>query len=190
MAQRASALVWLGTRTRDQRTASPRSGRRPAISSLSTNPRSSPTIRSPRPATSSVTARTTNKPRRQAALATATRERSGTQPATTPQPCACARTRGRLVLRHGGSRDSALLGQRGASRGKIRYRIREEQWPGVVDAAVANRSRRPAAAHDCSPSVAITAIRRAVIAFVTEAWCRRRVWLLLLGELSGVCRDR
>ena len=34
----------------------PRSGRRPAISSLSTNPRSSPTIRSPRPATSSLTA--------------------------------------------------------------------------------------------------------------------------------------
>ena len=92
LAQRASALVRLGTRTRDQRTASPRSGRRPAISSLSTNPRSSPTIRSPRPATSSVTARTTNKPRRHSALATATRERSGTQPATTPQACACART--------------------------------------------------------------------------------------------------
>jgi hypothetical protein len=39
---------------------------------------------------------------------------------------------------------------------RSRYRIGEEQSPAAVAAAVANRSRRPAAAHDCSPSRGIT----------------------------------
>ena len=44
-----------------------------------------------------------------------------------------------VALCHGGSRESALLLQRGAVVGRFRYRIRAEQSPAAVAAAVAKR---------------------------------------------------
>jgi hypothetical protein len=51
-----------------------------------------------------------------------------------------SRRRGSMLLSHGGSRESALLLQRGAVVGRFHYRIREEQSPATVAAAVAKRS--------------------------------------------------
>ncbi len=45
-----------------------------------------------------------------------------------------------VVLCHGRSRESALILQRGPVVGRSRYRIREEQSPAAVAAAVANQS--------------------------------------------------
>jgi len=42
---------------------------------------------------------------------------------------------------HGGSRESGLLLERGAVMRRFRYRIRGEQSPAAVAAAVAKRSR-------------------------------------------------
>ena len=63
----------------------------------------------------------------------APRERKGDVPIT---PVAGAA----LSLCHGGSSESALLLQRGAVVGSFHYRIREEQSPAAVAAAVALRS--------------------------------------------------
>jgi len=46
-----------------------------------------------------------------------------------------------LLLSHGGSHESALLLQRGAVVGRFHYRIREEQSPAAVAAAVAKEWR-------------------------------------------------
>jgi hypothetical protein len=48
-----------------------------------------------------------------------------------------------VVLCHGGSRESALLLQRGAVVGRFHYRIREEQARAAVAAAVALQQRGP-----------------------------------------------
>jgi hypothetical protein len=63
----------------------------------------------------------TNTPRRQAALATATRERSGTQPATTPQACACAKDK----ASHDATMAAHLLLRR-ASLDRVRKRLGTE----------------------------------------------------------------
>jgi hypothetical protein len=46
-----------------------------------------------------------------------------------------------MLLSHGGSRESALLLQRGAVVGTFHHRIREEQSPATVAAAVALQQR-------------------------------------------------